>query len=567
MNSYTEKIRENFFILIIGIIYYFSFSGLNIGDSFFRSMENDYPLFYTTIYQKYPLWFGFEPAHLLNIPTLRLIQLLIAKVRLFPNPLILTQLINLFLSLCTLRLFYSILLRLNITKSASIATTLLFGFSYGFYANMNGEIHHFSIFLLAAVIWLLLRIENKESPDRYSIFLTCFCLSLLPLYHLETIIYSGIIIFYILFRETLRKKFIANPRIVIFGLIILPALLIIGSIVFHYLDTGEPQLNGYTSSLAKTFRLKSYQRLAVQAYGHFDMRSIYILLRSHLESFSIISRVSKVLKHYSGVFFYSKSPSAVISFLTVIAYLIIFSLTNVIAAILFVKNKNRIPGFIKFLILLLFAYLTGYGIFFSNVYLYSEFYITSVMLHCILFGYLLNKQFRFLYCALIALTIFSNIFFYIYPQKISAASINKAFKQIETETKDRSETAIFRVGFINFPYDISLNYKFKLYFDEHAYDSETKTQDLIDSINSEFSGGKKVYLIIPSFLAYENSKEINLESLLSIGIEKNSVITGNLIRLLDYLGQNYKSLIKKEFPYNFGTLGQLGNLALVELKK
>ncbi len=566
MKKIARKVRENLFILAVGVVYYFSFSAMNIGDSFFRSMENGYPLFFDSNFGEYPAWFGFEPPHFLGVPTLRLIQVLISGIGLLPNALIILQAVNLILSLCTLKLVYSVLLKINVKRFVAGATTVLFAFSYGFYANMNGEIHHFSIFLLAAVIWLLAYIKNTELPSGRHIFLASLCLALLPLYHLETIIFSAVAVVYILARRKIRRQFLSNWHLAVLGAVVLPLIIIGSSIVFHYFDTGRQPIKVYLSSLPEVFRLGGYKYLAAKAYSNFGARGIYILLRSHLESFSVVSRSAKILQHYKDVIFYAGRAQAGISAAIAIAYVFMFLSTNLIAAVIFIKKRAGIAGFVKFLAVMLLAYLIMYGCFFSNVYLYSEFFVTSAMLHCILLGYIFNLHKNILYYFFIALTVFSNIFLYIYPQKVSAKSFQDIFVAVSRDNRPEVGVAIFRGGFINFPYSASFYPNFNIYFDEHAYDSHQETLDYIKSLDREFESGKRVYLICPAFMI-GTEKDINVNSLASIGMDEGENLSRNLVYFIDYIQNKYKTVIKKGYPYNFGTLGQLGQLAVVELRK
>ena len=569
MRSLLKSLKDNLFILSIGIIYCFSFSKMSVGDCFFRSLENNYPLFYLNNYGTYPAWLGFEPAHLLGIPTLRAIQLFMANFGFLPNALLLVQLVNLLLALCTLKLIYSLLLRMNTGKAIATATTIFFAFSFGFYANMNGELHHFSIFLFAAVIWLLWDIETRLETKSTSVFIASLCLTLLPLYHLETIVFSGLIILYILLRKNLRAKFAARPYQVTLGLFVIPLILIISSIVFHYFEVGRPNLNSYTTNnLLPCWRINATHNVFVKACISIKAFSVYIMSRAHLESFSIISRTAKILQHYKDVVFYSNGLSVNTGIAITVAYLILFISVNITGVILAIKNRNRITGFIWLLIAMLIVYLFSYGLLISSVFLLSEFFIITVMVQCIILGYFFGfgrKWHKLIFCFLVIMTLFSNIALFIYPQKVSAESIARILDEIKPKHSYDPETAAFRISLFDFPYGAIQGQRIKVYFDEHVYDSKIKTLEQISLIDSEFKQGKKVFLISPGFLFGED-KEINIKSVLPMGINKSPFLEENLEYLLQTLRNNYQIEITKKYVYNFATLGQLGKLAVVELK-
>jgi hypothetical protein len=215
---------------------------------------------------------------------------------------------------------------------------------------------------------------------------------------------------------------------------------------------------------------------------------------------------------------------------------------------------------------MLFVYLVMYGLFFSNVYFYSEFFVTPVMLHCILLGYIFNMRKNILYYLFIVLTFFSNVFLYIYPQKVSAKSFQNIFAAVSHDNGPGADVAIFRAGFINFPYDAGSYHNASIHFDEHAYDSKAETFSYINSLSKELATGKKVYLICPAFLVGDK-EEVNVGSLVSLGMDEDENIRKNLIYFIEHVQNTYKTVIKKGYPYNFGTLGQLGQLAVVELRK
>lgn len=571
MKIIIEKLKENLFIIIIGVIYCFSFSGISVGDLYFRSLENGYPLFYSSNFSTYPLWLGFEPRHFLNIPTLRLAQLLIAKLGLFPNALLMIQLVNLFLGLFTLKIIYSILKYINIDEYMSKMVTVFFAFSYGFYANMNGEIHHFSIFLLAVSFWLLLNIENKKESKKCSIFTMCLCLALLPLYHNETVIFSGIISFYILFKRNLRIKFKEHLVSAMLGLIVVPIILIFLAIFFHYIEAGSPAVNSYINTiLLPRWRFKASGDFFISAYSKIDLRSFYVMARSQLESFSIISRVAKLAQYYKDVTFYASSFFANSTIVIIVLYVLSFLAVNSIAGIYLVKNWRKAPSFLKILMGMLGTYLIFCGVFLSNCGLLSEFYITSVMIQCLILGYIFNKKsekYRLVFYFLIILTVISNIGLFFYPQKVSANSINSIFTEIEANSSEDEKIVVARVSFFDFPYDVSGLGRFKMYLDEHAYDSKLDLTKHINLIDKEFNNGKKVYLIAPGFLFGDINKK-RIDSLFIMGaIEYNQSIFNNLKKFLKYIDQNYSFVVTKKYYYNFSTLGQLGKLAVVELKE
>jgi len=570
--NYINKIKDSAFFIFIGGIYCVSFSGINIGDSFFRTMENGYPLFFKSIFDKYPVWFGFQKVHFLNIPTLRGIQLLLAKIGLLPSPLFLIQMVNLCLALATLILLNSILLKFKIGNFMAKATTTLFAFSFGFYANMNGEIHHFSIFLLASVILLLLNIENQHSPTGQSIFIFSACLGLLPLYHMECIIYAVVIIFYIFLKKDLKSKFKSKTLFVILGAAIFPAFWVACSIVFHYFDNyiemGKPNFPNYLVHVFPGYlRSKCENSLAAQLYGSLKLSNIYIMLRAQLESFSIVSRVPKILKYYKDIAFYSNSFHIYLTIAIAVIYQVAFFFVNMLGFFSIFKNWKNAARLTKLLMAMLITYLISFGIPLSNHALLSEFFITSALIQCILLGYFLSmcrKWQRSVFYVLVLLTIISNVYLYTYPQKISAKSINKIFNDIESENNSLQKIAIFRVAFFDFPYETSGHGNLKLYFDEHAYDSKEDTLAYLKSINSNVGDDKKTYLIAPGFL-FGDSEEVNVKSVIPLAMEKNALVE-NLEYLIKDIRNRYQMTVKKDYSYNFGTLGQLGKVAVVELR-
>ena len=564
---FIKRVKDNLFIFIVGFFYYFSFSGINMGDGFFMGMENGYPLFITNTFSGFEIWHGFRITHLLNIPTLRFIQIVIAKIGLLPNPLLLIQLVNLVLAVCTLKLIHSLLRRMEIANSIALVTTLLFAFSFGFYAYMNGELHHFGIFLIAAALRLLFEIERSQTIKKSSVFMFCACIALAPLYHIETIIYSAIIILYVLFKNGLRVKFISEYHFVILGIIIFPFILVILSFVFHFFELGKPPIIKYMLDLPQHIAVTTYKDLAVVVYGKLNIHSIYTMLRSHLQSFSIICTCAKIIQKYNDVVFYSNAIIVNITVAIIILYYLMFTLVNIILATYLIRNRHKIGAFIKLLLSMIIIHLIGYGIFLSNYGLLCEFYIISVMIHCILLGYVFNekrKYSRVLYYLLIILTIVSNVFIFVYPQKISAQTINKIFDELESQNKD--EINIIRVSFFLLPYDVRNRSKFLVHSDEHAYDSQSNVLGHINNLNKMFNAGKKIYLICPVFLIGE-SKEVNFDSVLVMGVMgANPTIANNLKYFLSYIKDNYKTAIITKYPYNFAFTGQLGELAVVELK-
>ncbi|MDD5617976.1 MAG: hypothetical protein PHG69_02680 [Candidatus Omnitrophica bacterium] len=565
-----KSLKDNLFILLIGIIYFYSFSKLSIGDAFFRSLENNYPLFYHNSYGTYPIWFGFEPAHFLAIPALRVIQIFIAKIGLLPDALLLVQCVNLVLALFTIKILYSLLLRMKVHKSMAAVATVIFAFSYGFYANMNGELHHFSIFLFVAVIWMLLDIESQQKAKGSSIFKFCLCLALLPLFHLETIVFSTLILIYILCRKALRAKFTGKPYSTILGLIITPAILVISSIIFHYIEVGRPDLDIYLSSyLLPGWRINATHNVFEKAYACIKPLSIYIMSRAHLESFSIISHSAKILQHYRDIVFYSNGFSVGASAAIILAYLLIFISVNITAVILAIRNRHRLSSFIWLLTAMLIIYLFTFGLLMSSIFLLPEFFIITAMIQCILLGYLFHlgrKWHKVLFSALAIMTIISNIVLFVYLQKVSAESIARILNELKPIDESKpQDLAVFRIAHFNFPYESKPIKSIKIYFDEHTYDSKANTLKQIELIDDEFKKGKKVILIGPGFL-FGEEKEINIRSVLPMGMDENRLLAENLQYLLMSLNENYAMTTIKKYLYNFGTLGQLGKLAVVELK-
>ncbi len=562
-----ENLKNNLFIIFVGIVYYFSFLRINVGDSFFRSLENNYPLFFHNSYGAYPVWFGFEPAHFLPIPVLRGIQIFIANFRFLPDALLLTQMVNLLLALLTIKLVYSLLLRLNVGNAIAQLTSILFAFSYGFYANINGELHHFSVCLFAALIWLILDVDTKPEPGKAAIFSASLCLTLMPLFHSETIIFSGLAFIYILCKKSLRSKFLTKPIAVILGLVIIPAILILSSMLFHYFEVGRPDLDTYLAKyLLPNWRINATQNLFERAHSSIKPLSAYIMSRAHLESFSIVSRTAKILQHYKDIIFYSNVPAVNSEVAITIGYIISFIFVNIIGLTLAIKNRAKIPGFIWLLAAMLVIYLFSFGLLVSSVFLLSEFFIITAMIQCILLGYLFNmgrKYQKSLFIFLVFITAFSNIAFFVYPQKISGESISSILK----ENKEKvPETALFRISLFEFPYGNALGNKLKVHFDEHAYDTKKNTLEYADLINNELKQGKRVVLVSPGFLFGED-KEVNIGSVLPMGMDNNPALSENLRLLLKTLNNNYRMTIAKKYSYNFATLGQLGRLAVVELQR
>lgn len=343
-----KRLQDNLFILFAGVIYILSFSGMNVGDLYFRSLENGYPLFLDNTFGRFPLWYGFQKAHLLNMPTLRLIQLTLAKFGLYLSPLVLVQTVNLFLGLASLSLLHSILLRLRIGENIARAATMLFAFSFGFWSNMNGEIHHFSILLLVAALRLLLEIEISPDFSRCRAFVFSACLGLLPLYHLECAIFSGLIILYIFFNRKLKLKFWNRIFPAASGLLILPSALITGSIVFYYLNNyADFGNNGFVHFVSRILpiqmRAKSEQNFALQIFSfqNYNFFDFYIMLRAQLESFSIFSRSIKMLQHYWDIVFYGWRFLTVVSLFVAVLYITLFALISIVILVPIVKYWNN----------------------------------------------------------------------------------------------------------------------------------------------------------------------------------------------------------------------------------
>jgi len=257
-----KRIKDDLFIFIIGIIYYLSLHGIAVGDHFFKSFEVGYPLFLSNEYMVKSHWYGFLAPHFLNYPTLRFIQIILAKLGFLPLPLIMFQAINLVLSLLTLKLIYSALLRLDLNKFMAKATTVLFAFSFGFYSNMNAEFHHFSIFFIAAYIWLLVYMEKEQSLSKGKVFLLFLCLALAPLYHIENIIYSGCIVLYTLFNRTVWQKIRPHLFLAVSGLLLFPLFLVICAFCLHYYDFGKPGLGPYISYIPEMLWFKRFGSMA-----------------------------------------------------------------------------------------------------------------------------------------------------------------------------------------------------------------------------------------------------------------------------------------------------------------
>tara|TARA_B100000315_G_scaffold204403_1_gene197782 strand:- start:61 stop:942 length:882 start_codon:yes stop_codon:yes gene_type:complete len=288
--------------------------------------------------------------------------------------------------------------------------------------------------------------------------------------------------------------------------------------------------------------------------------------RAHLESFSVISRCAKILQHYKDILFYSNAFFVKATVSLIILYILSFLIVNVTALISIIKNWSKVKGRIKLLVSMLIVYLVGFGLFHNK--LLSEFYIVSVAVHCLLLGYVFNKQIRRLkifYYFLIILTIISNTLLFIYPQKVSAKSINRIFDEIESENIDAEEIVVVRVSSLNFTYELGARDKFKIYSDEHAYFTEAERLRHINSIHQELNNGKKVYLISPAFLIGD-SKEVNFNSVLPMDMDEFPDKFKNLQYFLEYVNDQHQTTVIKKYDYNFGALGQLGRLAVIELK-
>lgn len=561
-----EKIKDNLFIFLTGIIYYFSFHGITVGDRFYKSFEAGYPLFLNSNFAGKCHWFGFLSAHLLNYPTLRSIQILLAKIRLLPLPITLFQMTNLALSLATLKLLYSILLRIDIGRLMAMATTILFAFSYAFYANMNAEFHHFGIFLITAYIWFLVGIEKNQQIKGNTIFMFCLCLALAPLYHIENLIYSACVILYVLLKKDLRVKFKPHIYPALFGLMICPLFLISCAFAFQYYDFGRPGVIKYISEIPDMLWIKRFGSMAQSTYSTFSLMNVYIMLRAFLESFSIVSRVAKVAQHYKDILFYSNHFLVNLTLGIVFTYCLAFLLVSLKLFSHFLKSWKKVFSPVKLLFVMLTVYIVGFGVFLTP--LLSEFFISSAMIYCILLGYVFNKQskrWKLIYLFLVLLTIISNVYLYIYPQKISAASINKIFNEIEAKNKGAGEFDIFRISFMIFPEETDRRRNFKIYTDEHAYETKEDVLKYIDIIDGEFSKGKKIFLISAGFLLGDN-KDINFDTAIPMGMDEDPNLIKNMKYLVNYINHKYKLVITKDYFYNFGTLGQLGKIAVVELK-
>lgn len=560
------KLRDNLFIFLIGIAYYFSFHGITVGDQFYKSFEAGYPLFLSSNYLGRYHWFGFLFPHFLNYPTLRFTQIILARAGLLPLPILLFQITNLVLSLLTLKLVYSILLRLDIRKTMAMASTVLFAFSFGFYANMNAEFHHFSIFFIAAYVWFLINIEKNKTPGKGSIFIFCSCLVLAPLYHIESIIYSACVLVYIIFKKDLRDKLISNLYPVFYGLILLPVFLITCAFTLHYLDLGRSGILKYIYEIPDILWFKRFGSMATTSYSILAFKNVYIMLRAFLESFSIISRDAKIVQHYKDIVFYSGSAWVNLAITIIFAYCLIFFSLGLRCAGYFIKNwKNIFPG-IRLLLVMLLVYLFAFGMFMNL--LLSEFYISAALICCILFGYVFNEQskrWKIAYFLLVLLTVVSNIWLFIYPQKASAVSINKIIADIESRNKGTEKIDIFRISFMVFPEEAERRKEINIYYDEHAYESEKNVLEYLALMDKEFAAGKKVFLIAPGFL-FDSGDAVNINSAIPMSMDEDPNLIKNLRYLVEYINHNYKLAVTKNYPYNFGTLGQLGKVAVVELK-
>lgn len=224
--------------------------------------------------------------------------------------------------------------------------------------------------------------------------------------------------------------------------------------------------------------------------------------------------------------------------------------------------------FVKLLVIMLSIYLMTFGVMLSSDNLLSEFFIATALIYTIIIGYFINmvsRWKRILFYSFVILTVVSNAFFYFMPQKISAMGINRILDEIENKNKDVTRLVVFRIGLFNLPYEAGLRSRFKIYFDEHVYESKEKTKEYLALIDKEFKNTKKVYLISPGFL-FGDEKEVNVNSIIPVSFE-NAVWLENMKYLLAGIKQKYSITIKKDHKYNFGTLGQLGRLALVELKE
>jgi len=557
-------------LFCVGVVYFFSFTGINMGDHFFINLEIGYPLFLNKDYSFIDVWRGgFTTGHLLTIPTLRLFQFVLAQIGFFPNPLFLVQLVNLSLSLLILSVVYSLLKKLLNDDFIALCTTLLFGFSFGFYAFMNGEFHHFSIILLISSIYILFVIEREEKVSICSIFIFCFSLGLLPLYHIENIIYVGIIIVYVVSSKNLVSKFSGNSISSILGLIVFPLLLLISSFVFHFYEIGTLDLSEYLSNLPMMLSVSSHiDNYATVAYSHIDLNSVNVLLRSHLESFSIISSCSKIFIQYSDILFYSSTYRTVFTMLLIVGYVLIFLFVNAILVVELIGNWGEIPRIIRLLIFMLVGYIVSFGIFLCNYDLLSEFFISPVMLHCILLGYVFQKKGLFLrkvFFLFFVLTIVTNVYIYAYPQKVSAQSINKIYDKIVSSNQNESDINVFRVSYFLTPYEVK-NYKtIRFYSDENVYNSNSNVEEHISKINELYKSGRKVYLMCPLFLIGGSTQQ-NLNSVKvmgEFGADSNKV--KNLQSFITSIQESFELEIIAQYPYNFGFSGQMGQLALIKI--
>lgn len=225
-------------------------------------------------------------------------------------------------------------------------------------------------------------------------------------------------------------------------------------------------------------------------------------------------------------------------------------------------------GFVKLLVIMLFIYLMTFGVMLSSDNLLSEFFIATALIYTIIIAFFINMASgwkRMLFYGFVILTVVSNSFFYFMPQKISAGSINRILDEIENKNKDAARLAVFRIGLFNLPYEAGLRSRFKIYFDEHVYESKENTREYLALIDKEFKSAKKVYLISPGFL-FGESKEVNINSMIPVSMDDAAWLE-NLKFLLEQIKQKYSITVAKDYKYNFGTLGQLGKLALVELKE
>jgi hypothetical protein len=116
---------------------------------------------------------------------------------------------------------------------------------------------------------------------------------------------------------------------------------------------------------------------------------------------------------------------------------------------------------------------------------------------------------------------------------------------------------------INLPYDAGLHNRLKIYLDEHAYETSDNMKRYIGLIDEELKNSKKVFILIPGFLI-GNSNEVNLNSAVAVNIENDSW-EENLKTLLEYIKTKRIISLTRNYNYNFGTLGQLGRISVVEL--